>query len=856
MASNVLKQLLVRFGADFGGLDKDLEKLNNKLKHTGDRLTGIGKELSLKLTAPLVAAGAFALKSAADMEQLEVAFTTMLGSADDAKRVLEELNQFAAETPFDFPELADAARKLIAFGVSADDLQDELRALGDVSAGVGMSINEIAEIYGKAKVQGQIFAEDINQLTGRGIPIIQELAKQFGVTEGEVKKLVQTGQVGFANIQQAFKDLTSEGGKFSGLMAAQSETLGGVFGSLQDNVMMTLTVIGNKIVETFDLKNVIAKVDELTQKIRTFAESHPKLTTLAVVIGTVTAAVGPLLVGIGSLLKLLPLMTSAIRVLTTTALGPWGLAIAGITAAVVYLWANWDEIWPALERTWYAVTEAVLTAADKILGALEKIYGWIPGFGDAITMAREKLAEMIDAAKIKKDAVDAERALKDVEDQSGETAGAADELAASTTAVGDAMGGTAGASDEHRKRLAAIRDIYTGLAEDTEKLKNKQLVLGPSFNAAKEEVRLLETAMIDLLNAGVSPTDEGFLRLRRRANDLTAEMDALAAKTEIWKEAQEGVSDVIIDNANELDEYVNAHRRLAEGIIIDNTAELEASIAALEPISTGFFSRFTENMQKAFVGDGGALSVFNAVGGALAGPGGLGATITAVLSASGPWGQAIATGLALLKKFGIDVEDILGGIERAFNSFLDSIGFGTSAVSDEDVQRVLGQATNLAERLKNQGYTFEEIRDALRQHFAEFANQPGGKIELSGIILEVLSKLFPDMVGQRDGGPGAIPTPRGSEERDGDRGRSGQRGPREMAMGGIVMPRAMGTLARLAEAGSPEAVVPLDARGMQFMRQAIGTGRMGDVVVQIDGREIARASLPHIPRELRMMGAG
>ena len=75
-------------------------------------------------------------------------------------------------------------------------------------------VNEIAELYGKARVQGRLFAEDINQLTGRGIPIIQELAKQFGVSDSEVKKLVESGKVGFPNIERSFMDMTSQGGKF------------------------------------------------------------------------------------------------------------------------------------------------------------------------------------------------------------------------------------------------------------------------------------------------------------------------------------------------------------------------------------------------------------------------------------------------------------------------------------------------------------------------------------------------------------------------------------------------------------------------------------------------------------------
>lgn len=114
---------------------------------------------------------------AGDFEQTSIAFKTMLGDGDKASSLLKELSKFAAETPFEFPEIAKAGRSLLAFGIEAGNVQGTLRRLGDVASSLNIPLGEISEIYGKAKVQGRLFAEDINQLTGRGIPIIGELAK-------------------------------------------------------------------------------------------------------------------------------------------------------------------------------------------------------------------------------------------------------------------------------------------------------------------------------------------------------------------------------------------------------------------------------------------------------------------------------------------------------------------------------------------------------------------------------------------------------------------------------------------------------------------------------------------------------
>lgn len=188
-----------------------------------------------------------AITSAADMESTQVAFKTLIGNADQAKKTLNELKALGASTPFEFPELADAGRKLIAFGESATTVVPALRRIGDVASGVQAPIGEIAEIYGKARVQGQLFAEDINQLTGRGIPVISQFAKILGVTEAEVKKLASEGKITFPLLEQAFINLTSKGGQFFDMMNEQSGTMNGLWSTLQDSIGEVFRIVGQPI---------------------------------------------------------------------------------------------------------------------------------------------------------------------------------------------------------------------------------------------------------------------------------------------------------------------------------------------------------------------------------------------------------------------------------------------------------------------------------------------------------------------------------------------------------------------------------------------------------------------------------
>jgi tape measure domain-containing protein len=188
-----------------------------------------------------------ALSRAAEMEQTQTAFSTMLGSAERAKDVIADLRKFAAQTPFEFTELAQATKLLLAFGTPVEELIPTLRTLGDISSGIGAPLGEIAELFGKNRVQGRLFMADINQMTNRGIPVIQELARQFGVAEGQVRKLVESGQVNFGHMQEAFRALTAEGGRFHGMMDAQSRTLAGRWSTLKDAWGSLMLSVGERL---------------------------------------------------------------------------------------------------------------------------------------------------------------------------------------------------------------------------------------------------------------------------------------------------------------------------------------------------------------------------------------------------------------------------------------------------------------------------------------------------------------------------------------------------------------------------------------------------------------------------------
>lgn len=207
-------------------------------------------------------------------EATRVSLETMIGSADKANKVIEQAVALANKSPYALPEITGGVRSLIAFGEANETAVATLSRIGDVASGVNAPIGEIAEIYGKARVAGTLFAEDINQLTGRGIPIIQEFAKQLGVSEGEVKKLASQGGVTFPMLEQAFHDLTGEGGKFNGMMAKQSGTFKGLLSTLADGWDTVKTKLAAPVMEK--LKPLLEKGIGLMDKMAAKAEKVGK----------------------------------------------------------------------------------------------------------------------------------------------------------------------------------------------------------------------------------------------------------------------------------------------------------------------------------------------------------------------------------------------------------------------------------------------------------------------------------------------------------------------------------------------------------------------------------------------------
>lgn len=254
MAAQDTRRLRVVVTGDSGDAQQALEQVGQASEQTESKLVTLTRALgawaargAVAFGAVAVAAGTMGIQTAAQLEQVEVGFTTMLGSAEKAQKFMKQLQQFAAATPFEFTELVGSAQRFLAMGFAAKDVIPMLTAVGDAVAAMGgsaESVDSVTRALGQMQAKGKVSGEELMQLTEQGIPALKILADQYGVSTMEMSKMIEKGEVlsnkAIPLLIKGLKDGTENVKGFGGMMENQSATLQGKWSTLMDNLRMGL----------------------------------------------------------------------------------------------------------------------------------------------------------------------------------------------------------------------------------------------------------------------------------------------------------------------------------------------------------------------------------------------------------------------------------------------------------------------------------------------------------------------------------------------------------------------------------------------------------------------------------------
>ncbi len=256
--------ILFSIRADNKDIKKKLSEVQTDMKHMGKAghqagdmgAQGVNKlsralkalvtgSIILVIVKGLYELGKAALFGSDQLQQQRIALETMTGSAKTAGKVIREVKDFSAKTPFQLPGLIETSKQLIAFGVDSDDVVQKMENLGNAAQGNQEKFERLSYAYGKIRAKGKASMEELNMLTEAGVPILDELANQYNVSTQQIFKMVETGKVGFAEVDEALTSLTTGSGRFAGMLEKQSKTIGGMFSTLVDKIKLVTMEIGN-----------------------------------------------------------------------------------------------------------------------------------------------------------------------------------------------------------------------------------------------------------------------------------------------------------------------------------------------------------------------------------------------------------------------------------------------------------------------------------------------------------------------------------------------------------------------------------------------------------------------------------
>lgn len=564
-------RLQVVIGARINEFNKEMGALQKNVKRTfaSDNL-GINKGALGVIAGVGVALGALgvaSVKAAGQMEQTRIAFTTLLKDGEKAKSFLSELEKFAASTPFELPGVLDASKRLLAFGFSAEQVIPILTAVGDSAAALGIGeegIQRLTLAIGQMQAKGKVSAEEMLQLAEAGVPAWEMLANKIGTDIPTAMDKASKGQISAAEgIQAVISGMNS---KFGGMMEQQSQTINGIMSNIQDSVTQSMVVIGDKIIEAFDIKPKLKgaqdALGEFTEKVKSIGLADAIREIPSGFAGSMAVIAGAAL-GVA-----IPAIVALVGTMGTLAVGAGiisapVIALGAVVGGVAYaMFENWD--W--LSEQWDMLCNAMSLATGRMGAYIQKVLGGIIYYAgvasSAITKAvggtPEISAEMTEhgksllmASDVKLAEMDAQQMMfsyrPDIEPVKNDNKPVFQNADVNNLGIG---GNTAAGIGKTGSKAAGIDKISREIDRINEKLnsaKEKTLDMQRDFNEFAVDIKISGLSEFEQVYANIAK--EGILRMNSVDEWKNKFANATAEAQQLYERAMKTGDANVIANA-------------------------------------------------------------------------------------------------------------------------------------------------------------------------------------------------------------------------------------------------------------------------------------------------------------------
>lgn len=250
--NDMSRQVQTQGQRSFGGFGSILDNVGGSLGNLRSMFAG-GLAMGGALIAVQALSAAFqalgraikntiteGIKYNANLEMQTVNFEVMLGSAEEATRLMGELQEFAKLTPFSTEGLVSTTQLLKQFGMETDKLLPTLKALGDVSFGNEEKMKGLALAFSQTRSMGKLMAQDLNQMINNNFNPLQEIAKRTGMEFEELNKKFRAGEIEISAkaIEMALQSASARGGVAFNGMEKTAKTFSGQMSTLRDTMLM------------------------------------------------------------------------------------------------------------------------------------------------------------------------------------------------------------------------------------------------------------------------------------------------------------------------------------------------------------------------------------------------------------------------------------------------------------------------------------------------------------------------------------------------------------------------------------------------------------------------------------------
>lgn len=328
-----------------GGADAAAQRLANT---TGGKLRKalMGLPGASFFTNPVVAitAGIGAVaRLGMQAEKTATAFRVLAGSEEVSAKLLGDLNKYADDTVWNRPEIQEAAKTMMGFGVSTETVAEDLKMLGDVAMGDKNKLQSLALVFGQISSAGKLTGQDLLQLINAGYNPLLDISALTGKSVATLKEEMSDGAISADLVRKAFERATGPGGRFEGMIDKMAKTVPGAFeqlkGKFSQGLLRIYEIIQPYLIPAFEkMGTVLSALFNILEGVTKFLIDYGKwLLPVIAAIAAYNAVTNIAVVGIKAWIA----VQKVLNVVMT--LNPIGIIVAAITALIGLLVICWNR---------------------------------------------------------------------------------------------------------------------------------------------------------------------------------------------------------------------------------------------------------------------------------------------------------------------------------------------------------------------------------------------------------------------------------------------------------------------------------------------------------------------------------